>query len=217
MIKQSLKSLICILLVCCTLTAHAFTVKEGRHYKVIDDGPFAAEPGQAITVFEFFSYGCPACYNLEPTIKAWLADQGETIFFKKVPVVFHKGWLPLARAYYTAEALGLNDQVDPAMFKALHEENQSLYDEKSIAKIFVANGVKQNDFENAFLYSPLLDIQLQQGESLSREYHVVAVPTIVIGGKYKTDVGMVGGNTTKFLEILNYLIEKTKADQAAQS
>ena len=44
--------------------------------------PVSAPAGK-VEVIEFFWYGCPHCYEFEPTIEAWVKKQGNNIDFKR--------------------------------------------------------------------------------------------------------------------------------------
>mgnify|MGYP000679944069 CR=1 FL=1 len=59
-------------------------------------------------------------------------------------------WELLAKAYYTAELLGVTDQVHPALFEALHEKNQKIENEATLQDLFVNHGVSAEDFSNTF-------------------------------------------------------------------
>ncbi len=63
--------------------AHA-GFEEGRHYLAL---PFPAqvETGDKIEVREFFWYGCPHCYVLEPALKSWLKKMPANAQFVRTP------------------------------------------------------------------------------------------------------------------------------------
>ena len=66
-----------------------------------------------IEVIEFFWYGCPHCYQLEPAISKWLARPPKDVVFKRVPAVPSDAWAQMATMYYTLEAPGLNRPSAP--------------------------------------------------------------------------------------------------------
>ena len=43
-----------------------------------------------IKVIEFFSYGCPWCYELEAKLPKWQRSQASDVVFQRVPVLFEK-------------------------------------------------------------------------------------------------------------------------------
>lgn len=75
----------------------------GKDYEVINSAPPAKI--NRVLVTEFFSYGCPWCYRIEPIVNQWAKQQNKTIQFSRIPVIFNKDWSYYAKAYYTAELL----------------------------------------------------------------------------------------------------------------
>ena len=51
--------------------------------------------GKQVEVVEFFWYGCPHCYNLEPLIEAWTKKLPPDVQFRRIPAVFNPRWLTL--------------------------------------------------------------------------------------------------------------------------
>ena len=79
-----------------------------------------------IEVIEFFWYGCPHCYQIEPAISKWLAKPPKDVVFKRVPAIPSDGWAQMATMYYTLEALGAIDRVDIKIFEAMHKDRLRL-------------------------------------------------------------------------------------------
>src|SRR5262250_1713610 len=92
---------------------------EGRDYVRLKN-PQPVETGKKIEVIEFFSYGCPHCADLEPYLDAWLAKLPADVQFRRIPVMFQQRWEPLAKVYYTLDALGAETKLSPEVFKAIH-------------------------------------------------------------------------------------------------
>lgn len=148
---------------------------------------------QKIEVVELFSYACPHCYHFEPMLHAWVQAQQKDVVFIRIPAVFRPSWEPLARAYYVAELLGVLDKVHGAMFKAIHEQKQSLDTEDAVAKVFIAQGVDEKQFRDAYA-SFGVAAKLNRGKQLLQRYGVSGVPTLVINGKYRTSANEAGGH-----------------------
>ena len=83
---------------------------EGKNYRRIAN-PQPVETGRKIEVLEFFSYGCPHCAELEPHLDAWLAKAPADVAFRRIPVMFQQRWVPLAKIYYTLDALGVESKL----------------------------------------------------------------------------------------------------------
>src|SRR5205807_2106812 len=102
-------------------------------------------------------------------------------------------WGILAKAYYTAVALNVQDKMTGVLFQAIHEQHQEIKTREDVQKLFVDNGVSKQDFDSTFDFSPGIDAQLLRGRELLMNYQVLRIPTIIINGRYKTDPKLAGG------------------------
>ncbi len=90
--------------------------KEGVSYvPVLPAQPTSTNPGQ-IEVVDFFWYGCPHCNTFEPYLEGWERSKPANVVVKRVPAILEPDWEPAARAYYTADALGLLPKSHMATF-----------------------------------------------------------------------------------------------------
>jgi len=188
----------------------------GKDYQIIQatTAPATPLPAGKIQVLEFFSYGCPWCFRFEPVLEQWLKTKPKDVEFDRVPVVFEQGWDTLAKAYYTAKGLGVADKMTPVIFDALQVQGQDLINQDNLAKLFAQNGVSESDFNSAFNFSPGIDAQMMRGENLMGVYRVFEIPTLVIHGKYRVNMGMVKGDSDRMIQIANYLINKVRQENA---
>jgi protein dithiol oxidoreductase (disulfide-forming) len=163
-----------------------------------------------VEVIEFFWYGCPHCYSFEPSLSKWLKTKPDNVDFIRIPAVFNEEWGKHAKAYYTAEALGVVDAVHSDLFdevqKAKQENKHALETEEELAKFFVAHGVKDSDFREAY-NSFMVDSKIRQAPALAAKYGITGVPAIIVNGKYKTN-GTLAGSQEKMIDIINTLIKK---------
>lgn len=188
--------------------------EQGKDFTVLTTTkPVITVPSNKISVVEFFSYACPHCANLEPTIDHWLKTKPANTDFTRVPVVFRPSWVVFAKAYYTAHALGIDGKITPQLFAAIHQKNENLASPEAMEKFFVAQGVSKKDFDSAFNYSPAIDAKLGQGDQLARDMRISQVPTIVVAGRYVTTAGMAKGNNQRMMDIVNFLIQKAQSER----
>lgn len=168
-----------------------------------------AQPTQnqdKIEIIEFFWYGCPHCYTLEPLMKKWIKSLPDNVEFIRQPAVFSAVWEKHAKAYYVAEALDVVDKVHDNFFDAVQNKKQKLTSEDDLAKFFVANGVDETKFRDTF-NSFLIDTKVRQAKTMGPRYGITGVPAIIINGKYKT-TGPIAGSHEKMIEVMNQLIEQ---------
>ncbi len=157
-----------------------------------------------VEVIDFFWYGCPYCNLFEPQLESWLASKPDNVDFIRIPAVIRPGWSNLARAFYTAEALGVLDPLHQRLFAAIHKEDQDLDDMGALAGIFAAQGIDRALFEKAF-YSDEVNRKVQEAALLTRRYGIDSVPAIVVNGQYRTDP-VVAGGASRILDAVNALI-----------
>lgn len=143
------------------------------------------------TVTEFFSFGCPACYHLEKPLMDWVKSHQNSLHFTQIPVIFHAEWVTYAKAYYTAESLGILPTAAPKLFKAIHEDKNPLTEPSQMAAFFAQDlGVDPNVADTAFLHLTKVDMQVNDGMALAVKCGVTAIPAFVVNGRYKTDLSM---------------------------
>ena len=167
-----------------SLTAAAQSVDEGKEYLRLKN-PQPVETGKKIEVIEFFSYGCPHCADLEPILQGWIKTMPADVQLRRIPVMYQERWIPLARIYYTLEALGEEKRLSPEVFSALHARGMSLWQDKTFFDWAASQGIdrkKVEDMYNSFAISGKVNRARQAAEA----YQVQSVPTFVVDGKYAT-------------------------------
>jgi len=164
-----------------------------------------AQPVQGrIQVIDFFWYGCPYCNLFEPQLESWLASKPEAVDFIRIPAVIRPSWSNLARAFYTAEALGILEPLHARIFAAIHKERKDLDDINALAAIFAEQGIERTRFEKAF-YSDEVSRKVEEAAVLTRRYGIDSVPAIVVNGEYRTNPLLAGG-ASRILSAVNELI-----------
>ncbi|MCK4841907.1 MAG: thiol:disulfide interchange protein DsbA/DsbL [Methylococcales bacterium] len=168
-----------------------------------------AQPTQnpdKIEIIEFFWYGCPHCYSLEPVLTKWLKTLPDNVEFIRQPAVFSSLWGKHAKAYFVAEALGVVDKVHADLFDTIQNKKQKLTSEEELADFFVAHGVDKTKFHNTF-NSFLIDAKMRQAKAMAPRYGITGVPAIIINGKYKTS-GPIAKSQANIIKVINRLIKQ---------
>ena len=190
----------------------------GKDYTPITP-PQPTESGNKVEVIEFFSYACPHCGTLEGPLNAWLKKKSADIEFKRVPVVFHESWAPLARLYYTLEALGAVDKLHNEVFKAIHEQKMRLQDAKSITDWAASKGLDRQKFNDAY-NSFTVQSRTQRSNDMSRRYNVEFTPAIVVNGRFLTGPSMTSPNGpvdfNRFFSVVDQLIATSRKGAAGK-
>lgn len=206
-----LKALFSVMLLCATYLSYGADFIVGKDYEVLNKTSKLAS-GHAVNVTEFFSFGCPWCFRLEPALNHWIEQQKSTIHFKKIPVVFNKDWEYYAKAYYTAEALSLNPTMNSALFKAILTDKRSLNNDQAMVNFFIQQGVAPETAKSAFTHSPSIELSVKAGLAAMGHDHINAVPAFVVNNQFKTDLQM-AKTEERLFEILDFLIAQSKQPQ----
>jgi thiol:disulfide interchange protein DsbA len=196
-------------------TDPAAPFQEGKHYTRLPTAQPTSSPPEQIEVAETFMYSCPHCAAFEPQIRTWLQNKPANVSFVRLPVNFNPVAALHMRAYYAAETLGVLEKVHQPFFDEIHVKKNQLADVEALTKFFVSQGVDRKAFEDA-MSSFAIDTKMRKAETLVRRYQVSSVPTIIVNGKYRTDVGMAGGYDQVFA-LIEFLVQKEAAEGAGDT
>ncbi len=185
--------------------------KEGQHYQVLSQ-PVRTRDSDKIEVVELFWYGCPHCYHFEPLVKKWKQNQGDDVDFWRSPAIWNDRMKLHARAFFTAKALGVLDQVHEPLFTTLVVERKRLDSADKIEDLFAKHGVDREKFRDTF-NSFGVNSQVTQAGARARSYKITGTPELVVNGKYRVAAGMAGGQA-EMLEVADFLVKKERAAQA---
>lgn len=188
--------------------AAGFEYEEGTHYVELEV-PINTRTPEKIEVMEYFSYGCPHCYQFEPMLNAWRSELPDDIEFKRTPAIWNKDYMIYAQTYYTAEALNITETTHAPLFQAIHGDRRRLNDPKLMAEFFGEYGVDPLDFAKTYA-SFGVRASVQQAEARGRAFRSGGVPALIIHGKYRIEGSMAGSNAN-MLRVADYLIEKERA------
>jgi protein dithiol oxidoreductase (disulfide-forming) len=167
-----------------------------------------------IEVTEFFWYGCPHCYALEPAVNAWLKNAPKDVVFKRVPAVPSDGWGELAKVYYTLEAMNLLDTYHQKVFDAEHRDKINLANKKMREEWLAKNGIdvaKYNEAEKSFTVAT----RMQRAKQLTYAYKVDSVPRIFVNGKYYTSAEQAGSG--QIFTVVDQLIGMARKEKSASA
>jgi protein dithiol oxidoreductase (disulfide-forming) len=159
-------------------------LEEGNQYLRLK-APQPVETGKKIEIIEFFSYGCPHCADLEPILQGWIKTMPADVQLRRIPVMYQDRWVPLARIYYTLDALGDEGRLSPQVFAALHKDGVSLWQDKTFFEWAASQGLdrkKVEDMYNSFAIAG----KVNRARAAAQAYQVTSVPTFVVDGKFVT-------------------------------
>jgi thiol:disulfide interchange protein DsbA len=186
-------------------TSPQASIVAGHDYVVLST-PQRQESNGKIEVVEFFSWGCPHCYEFYPMLSRWLSTLPKDASFKRVPVgLGHPEWEALAKAYYALQSTGDVDRLDSRIFEDIHKNHVWLYDEPSITAWVGKHGVNIAKFTEAFR-SFNVNMSAGQADRRAEDYRIPGVPALAIAGKYT-----VSDDFAKMLNTSDQLIAMERA------
>ncbi len=185
-----------------------FTPQQGVHYKLLTPAqPTSVAPGK-VEVVEVFWYACGHCYLLEPKLEAWnRSGKPANAELVRLPATWNNSLKTHARVFYTMELLG-KQNLNAEIWREINLKGNRLDTPAAIETFFTSRGVSKADFQKAFA-SFAVDSKIMKAEDLNRRYKITGTPTVIVNGKYVTDVGM-AGSEDKLFEVINALVAKEK-------
>ena len=189
------------------MTAQAAEAPVTPYVELTNPVPVAV-PGK-IEVVELFWYGCPHCYAFEPTINPWAEKLPKDVNFKRIPAMFGGPWDAHGQLFLTLEAMGVEHKVHNAVFEAIQKQGKRLTKPEEMADFVATQGVDKDKFLATF-NSFAIQGQIKQAKELAQKYGVQGVPTLIVNGKYRFDLGTTGGPEAT-LNVADQLIAKERA------
>jgi len=193
-------------------TAGAFGQANVRSEVVRLNPPRPVATGERIEVLEFFYYGCPICYELEPLMTRWLATQAPGyVALRRIPALPSEGWETFAKLYFTLEAIGEVNRLHWPVYDNFHFDGKLLNEEKVMLEWVEHNGVDAKKFAEIY-GSQEIQAKLAQSRELMKAYDVRGVPTIIVDGKYLSSARLAGG-TRQLMQIVDELVRQAKSER----
>ena len=176
---------------------------EGQHYHRLAAPVPMASTGK-IEVVEFFWYGCPHCFALEPFVEQWSAKLPPDVNFHRVPAAFTPQYEFHQKVFYALEAMGQLGNVHRKLFNAIHVDHKRMATEDEVTAFVAGLGLDGAKF-GEMLKSFSVIGKARQARQLADGYKIEGVPTIGIQGRYTTSPSMVGSSERTFT-VVDYVI-----------
>ena len=179
--------------------------EEDTHYVIVADAK-TAEP----TVTEYFSLFCGHCLQFEGILEDFKKALPEGTAFSKS----HVTYLPkdnelvgegMVRAFVAMEKMDKLEALSKAFFIHIHFEEKKIESIDDIRKVFLANGVTAAEFDKVFNDPEVI----KEADAMSKIWltkRVVSVPTMVVNGKYRVNMGSVK-TLSELNSLVKYLLE----------
>ena len=180
----------------------------GTHYSVIAPPVETQAPEGKTEVIDFFWYGCPHCFILEPLLTEWIAERAETVHARHLPAIFSARWELGARVYYTLEELDRLD-LHAQVFHLVHEQRRPLKSAAGIARMLEPFDVDPKAFKDIFL-GDAMDAHLDAAKKSTKQFKghgLGGVPALAVGGRYLV-TSKHATSYQELLDIADYLLRE---------
>ncbi|ADM96239.1 thiol:disulfide interchange protein DsbA [Dickeya dadantii] len=191
-------------------SASAADFSDGKQYATLDK-PVPQSP----QVLEFFSFYCPHCYQFAQVYHIPDAIQKALPADAKL-TKYHVDFLgelgkELTQAWAVAIALGVEDKVSPLMFDAV-QKTQTVKQPQDIRQVFVAAGVKAEDYDSA-LNSFVVKSLVAQQEKAAADLQLRGVPAVFVNGKYMIksdglDTSSMDNYVKQYADVVKFLLSQ---------
>ena len=184
--------------------------QEGVHYFKIGQVP-ADTGSDTVEVTELFSYGCSHCNTFEPYLESWSQSKPENVTYNRIAVAFgRRAWEMMARAYITAEMLGIEDESHLAMMDAIWKERKQFRTVDELADFYTQFGIERSAFL-ANYQSFAADSQLRKSQRDVQLFGITGTPSMVVNRKYRVTSSKNVGDFNTMLDVVDFLVSKESA------
>ncbi len=181
------------------------------------------DAGNKIEVIEFFAYYCPHCNSFEPSLSAWVKQQGDKIAFKRVHVAHSPGVKAQQRLYYTLDSLAMVPAYHEKVFAAMHEQQRlRLATDEEVFDWATKAGIDRTKFIDVYR-SFGVQAKARRADEMMVSYKVSQWPLIAIDGRYVTSPYIAGQGSPASateaeqqkmaLQVMDHLVAKAKAEK----
>lgn len=174
-----------------------------------------AQPTEAqgkLEVLEFFSYACPHCHDFDAPLNAWAKAAPPDVALRRVPITFGRDqWVPLARLYYTLEALGELGRLHAKVFEAIHKDNVTLTQENTQFDWAAKQGIDRKKYVEVY-QSFAVQSKVSRANQQAAAYKIQGVPALAVDGKYLL-TGSLAGTHAKMLSLTDQVLARARSER----
>ena len=184
-----------------SFSTQGLTITEGKDFVRVATPQPIAEAGKA-EVIEFFWYGCPHCFAIEPAVEAWKKTLPSNVRFIRYHAQWNAAMQTQQRMAMAVQALGKSDELDLKIFSAIQEQGKGLSTDEAVSAFMVQNGVDKATWDTAYR-SFDVNAAIVTADALFKTYQLDGVPKFIVNGKY-----VVSGDSAQTLKVINKLLEQ---------
>lgn len=187
----------------------------GTDYEVITVPQPTWNPADGrIEVVEVFSYMCIHCAEFQPNVDVYKPKLPADVRWSYVPAAFGGPWNEAAKAFFTAETMGVQERTHDAVFNAIFVGKEVTAGKpEEFVNLYGKLGVDKAKFQ-AIMGSFGITAKLNRAHQFALRTGVNATPTVIINGKYRVNITQDRG-AKGMLDTVSYLVAQERAAQSA--
>jgi thiol:disulfide interchange protein DsbA len=208
---------------------YAQTWTEGVHYFAVDPPQRTNVPAGKVEVMEVFSFACPACNAFQPVMKQlkYSLPANAQIVYLPASFVPAEDWPVFQRAFFAADALGIEAKTHDAVFDAVwntgelavsdpvtHQIKKPAPTIEDVARFYAKTAGVPADKFLATAKSFGVDTKMKMADSQIVAMQALSTPTIIVNGKYRLTMQNVR-STDELINLVKYLVAKESPPAAA--
>src|SRR5262249_17352908 len=119
---------------------------------------------------------------------------------------------PLAKAFYTLEALNRLEDMHIKVFKAIHVDKKKLFDADDITDFMVASGIDKAKWLSTF-NSFSVTTEANRANQIWQSYRIDGTPTLACDGRFLTSPSITRKGNPATLAVMDYLVERERRER----
>lgn len=158
-------------------------------------------------VIYFVDFGCRFCREAHGYMVTWGNTLPEHFQFEVVPAIGLEEHFPMAVAYYSALMAAPNrlDAFERELYRLMVEVGRSHWDAATYRRAAERAGIDVGTFER-YTQSQEVERYVRRARRLTEVFELDEVPTVVVGGRFKTSPAVVQSDQGMFISLLNGLV-----------
>jgi thiol:disulfide interchange protein DsbA len=166
-------------------------------------------------VTEVFWYNCTHSYQLEQPLDDWAARQNPPVVIRRIPAAWPDKpvMMAYARLYYTLDKLGVAQREALEVFHAVRGEGMDLTTEQAVLDWAADQGLDPQAVKDAYESQQVQD-ETQAAPALRERYQTSEMPSVIVGGTYRTSPFMYPEGVSGTVPVVDYLYRRASAGES---
>jgi len=189
--------------------------RQGTDYELLSAPQPTWNPADGkIEVVEVFSFMCHVCAEVQPAVDLFKPTLPADVRWSYVPAAFGGPWDTAARAFFAAQAMGIDERSHSKVFPAIFVDQKIKQGTpEEFADLYASFGADRGTFLST-MASFGVTAKFNRAKQFALRTGVTGTPTIIVNGKYRVMNTRDRGPQGMFATV-TYLAAQERAQAAA--